>query len=139
MRFNLVQIREKEWHLLRDGKSYRIEWNDGKIEEKVISLKVNNTQYQAAVKDKFDLLLEKMGMSDKGTKQAGALKSPMPGKVLRIDVEVGQTVKKGDAILILEAMKMENAIKAPGEGTVKSILIKTGDALEKGVVMVEFE
>ena len=54
---DVAQIREKEWHLLRDGKSYRIEWNDGKIEEKEISLKVNNTQYQAAVKDKFDLLL----------------------------------------------------------------------------------
>ena len=61
----------------------------------------------------------------------------MPGKVLRVDVQEGQELKKSDSVLILEAMKMENAIKSPGNGVVKKILVKQGDAVEKGMVMVE--
>jgi biotin carboxyl carrier protein len=63
----------------------------------------------------------------------------MPGLVLAISVEVGQAVKKDDALLILEAMKMENVIKSQGEGVVKQIAVKAGDAVEKGHVMIIFE
>ena len=63
---------------------------------------------------------------------AGSVKvnSPMPGKILNIKASVGQAVKKGDVILILEAMKMENEIVAPQDGTVASIDVAAGQSVE---------
>ena len=65
---------------------------------------------------------------------AGAVKieSPMPGKILAIKANVGQAVKKGDVVMILEAMKMENEITAPEDGTVASINVAVGDSVESG-------
>ena len=59
----------------------------------------------------------------------------MPGKVVAVKASVGQAVKKGDVILVLEAMKMENDIVAPQDGTVASINASTGDSVESGAVL----
>ena len=61
--------------------------------------------------------------------------SPMPGKILNVKAGVGTAVKKGDVILILEAMKMENDVVAPEDGTVASINVSAGDAVEAGDVL----
>lgn len=74
-----------------------------------------------------------------GGGDAGELLTKMPGKVVKINVEVGQAVKKGQPVLILEAMKMENEIKAGVDGIVKSIKVKVGDTLEENVLMMELE
>lgn len=68
---------------------------------------------------------------------AGSIKvtSPMPGKILSIKTSVGTAVKKGDVIMILEAMKMENEIVAPEDGTVASIDISEGASVESGSVL----
>jgi biotin carboxyl carrier protein len=70
---------------------------------------------------------------------AGALVTQMPGKVVKLLVKAGDTVEKGQTILILEAMKMENEIKAGVSGVVKSLLVQPGQALESGVLMAEIE
>jgi biotin carboxyl carrier protein len=56
----------------------------------------------------------------------------MPGKILGIKVQAGQSVAKGDAIIVLEAMKMENEIVAPSDGTIATIEVAVGDAVEAG-------
>lgn len=68
---------------------------------------------------------------------AGSIKvtAPMPGKVLSITASVGQSVKKGDTILVFEAMKMENSLVAPEDGTVASIDVAVGDSFEAGVAI----
>lgn len=68
---------------------------------------------------------------------AGAVKvtSPMPGKILSVKTSVGTAVKKGDVLMVLEAMKMENEIVAPQDGTVASIDITEGAAVEAGAVL----
>jgi biotin carboxyl carrier protein len=86
----------------------------------------------------FDLLLEKMGLSSANNAVVSEIKAPMPGLVLKIFVEEHQEVKKGENLLVLEAMKMENIIKAPADVTIKSILIKEGGKVEKGQVMIAF-
>ena len=65
---------------------------------------------------------------------AGSIKvaAPMPGKILAIKANNGQAVKKGEVIMILEAMKMENEITAPEDGTVASINVGVGDSVESG-------
>lgn len=68
---------------------------------------------------------------------AGSVKvsAPMPGKILGVKVSAGQTVKKGDVLLILEAMKMENEIVAPSDGTVASVNVAAGQNVESGEVL----
>ena len=61
--------------------------------------------------------------------------APMPGKVVKVNASVGQAVKKGEAVLVLEAMKMENDIVAPQDGTIASINVSNGDAVESGAVL----
>lgn len=136
---DIARIRAGEFHVLRENKSFNVEVTDHSPVEKKLTIKVNGNEYAVTVKDKLDLLLQQMGMTKQPALSVGNIKSPMPGKVLRVDVQEGQQLKKGDAVLILEAMKMENAIKSPGEGIVKKILVKQGDAVEKGTVMVEVE
>lgn len=61
--------------------------------------------------------------------------SPMPGKILAIKANIGQVVKKGEVILVLEAMKMENEIVAPEQGTVASINVNAGEMIEAGILL----
>lgn len=74
-----------------------------------------------------------------GGADEGELLTKMPGKVVKICVEEGQEVKKGETLLILEAMKMENEMKSGVDGIVKKIHVKEGDALEENVLMMEVE
>lgn len=64
------------------------------------------------------------------------IEAPMPGKVLSVKVSAGQAVKYGEAVIIMEAMKMETEIVAPVDGTVGQILVKAGDAVDTGAAMV---
>jgi 3-methylcrotonyl-CoA carboxylase alpha subunit len=69
----------------------------------------------------------------------GALEAPMPGKVIKVNVEAGQQVARGAEILVIEAMKMENALRAPRDGRVKSVSAKVGEMVSPGLVLVELE
>ena len=64
------------------------------------------------------------------------ISSPMPGTILKVEVAVGQAVKKGDTVCILEAMKMENAIPAPEDGTVASVNVQKGASVNAGDLLV---
>ena len=65
--------------------------------------------------------------------------APMPGKVLAVKVNVGDSVKSGTPVLVLEAMKMENDIVAPKDGKVVAIHVNVGDSVESGAVLVSLE
>ena len=67
------------------------------------------------------------------------LRAPMPGLIVRVDVEVGSDVEEGDALVVMEAMKMENELRADAAGTVTSIAIRTGDAVEREAVLLTIE
>jgi len=81
---------------------------------------------------------EKDSSSSTKVKKGAKIKSQMPGKILRIHVEVGVVVKKGQAIMVMEAMKMENEIKSPQDGTIKEIKVSEGHAVETGAELVIF-
>jgi biotin carboxyl carrier protein len=65
-----------------------------------------------------------------------AVTAPMPGNILKVNVTVGQAVKEGDLLLVLEAMKMENEIFAPKNGTVAQVLVQKGATVDTGATMV---
>jgi 3-methylcrotonyl-CoA carboxylase alpha subunit len=70
---------------------------------------------------------------------AGGLEAPMPGKVIAVKVAPGDTVSKGDELLVVEAMKMENAVRAPRDGRVKTVSARVGEMVSPGTVLVELE
>ncbi len=72
-------------------------------------------------------------------KNQSSIKAPMPGIVVSIAAEVGQVVKAGEALLVIEAMKMENNIAAPGAARVKAIRVKAGQEVKHHEILIELE
>jgi biotin carboxyl carrier protein len=134
---NIVSLGENTLHILKNNKAYNIELENTDHKNKVYNLKINGTKYAVKINDKYDRLIEKLGMKVGIAQKVGDIKAPMPGLVLEVSVEVGTVVSKGDKVLILEAMKMENSLKAAGDGTVKAIHISKGTAVEKGQLLIE--
>lgn len=137
--WDMVEIKEGNFHVIHNHKSYSAEVLEADYQTKSFLIKINNKKYSVGLKDRFDILLDQLGMSDTKSAKVNDLKAPMPGLIVDIKVQVGDTVKKGDTILILEAMKMENVLKAVGDGTVKAIKIAPKQNVEKNQVMIEFE
>lgn len=71
-----------------------------------------------------------------GTAGAIKVKAPMPGTIMKVNVSVGDTVKKGDVLCVLEAMKMENDISAPSDGTVASVSVQKGASVQSEEVII---
>lgn len=132
-------IDERRFHLIAGCRSYTVEVLEVNKAEKSISLLMNGKVLKWGIQEPIDLLLKEMGMDQAAMQQAEDLKAPMPGLVLDIKVSPGQEVKKGDALLILEAMKMENVLKAPADAKVKNICVDKGQGVEKNQVLIEFE
>lgn len=137
--FNLVKEQDGHFHILKNNKAFRAEVINTNFYHKTFTIKVNGNPYEVKIADHFDQLVNQLGLSVINTQKVTDIKAPMPGLVLGISVEIGQEVQKGDALLVLEAMKMENVIKSVGEGIVKAIHIDQGKAVEKGQLLIEME
>ncbi len=137
-KIDIIRLKGDRFHLIKDNKSYTAEILSASYEDKTFEIRVNSNTYQLKVEDRFDQLLQKLGMENLATAEISEIKAPMPGLVLSIAVEVGQEVKANDPLVVLEAMKMENVLKAPADVVVKSIEIKEGQAVEKNQLLISF-
>ncbi|MEJ5994146.1 biotin/lipoyl-containing protein [Pedobacter sp. Du54] len=131
-------LSDKITHIIFQNRSYTIEVIAFDKAEKTAAIKVNGSIYKVAVEDQFDQLLKQLGMDNLSTSKVQQIKAPMPGLVLNVLVTEGDEVKKGDNLLVLEAMKMENMIKSPTDGIIKKVAIKQGDKVEKNEVLINF-
>ena len=127
------------FHILKNQTAYKAEIQSIDYKTKTFTFKINGNIHTAKIHDAYDRLIDQLGMKVGSSQKVGDIKAPMPGLVIEVAVEVGQTVSKGDKILILEAMKMENVIKAAGDGIVKAVHISKGQPVEKGHLLVEME
>lgn len=136
---DLAQLGDGKFHLISNNSGFTAELVSLDKEKKMVEVKVNNQVYQVVLKDKMDDLLEKLGMDNLLEVKTENLKAPMPGLILEIAVEKGQQVTKGDKLLILEAMKMENVIKAANDAVIEDIKIKVGESVDNGQILISFE
>lgn len=136
--WDVAEVKNGSFHVIKDNKSYTVEVVKADAAEKSFTVSVNGNKYQLNVKDKYDELLKSLGMDNLNANKVNEIKAPMPGLVLDIRIAEGDAVKKGDPILVLEAMKMENILKSPTDGTIKKINVKKGVAVEKNQVLINF-
>jgi biotin carboxyl carrier protein len=134
---DFVQDSAGKIHILKNGKSYSAEILSADFDARSIEIMVNGRRFSVHISDKYEKLLKDLGLTIGGNQKMNMVKAPMPGLVLQIMVKSGDEVKKGDPMIILEAMKMENMLKATGEGIVKSIKVSKGQPVEKGSILIE--
>lgn len=124
-------------HLIIDGRSFpltahRTDRKNG------WDLAVRGTRFSVdAVDERTRAIREMTGADDDEADKT--ISAPMPGLVLRIEVEVGQAVRAGDGLVVVEAMKMENELKAPADGVIASIAVEGGQTVDKGATLITLE
>ncbi|RIW18793.1 acetyl-CoA carboxylase biotin carboxyl carrier protein subunit [Algoriphagus lacus] len=136
--WDMKWIGDRKVHLIRGNESVEAELLSLDRESKSLQIRVGYKTATLQLKDRFDLLLEQMGMSAAGSGTVKDIKAPMPGLILDLKVKPGDEVRKGDVVLILEAMKMENIIKSPGDGVVKDVKVALKQSVEKNQVLIQF-
>jgi len=136
---DILQESKTKFHVLKESKSYKATILDADFNQKKYTISINGTKYTVDIANSLDLLIKEMGFSIGNAKAVSSIKAPMPGLILDINVDIGDAVKEGDTLLVLEAMKMENSIATPRDGIIKSIAVQRTDAVEKNQLLVEFE
>ena len=136
--FQYRRLSENRYLIIYNHRSYEVivqkTDNNGEYD-----LYLNGSKVKAEVKSDLQLMLDKMGLSDTTELAAGPLKAPMPGLILEILVVPGSEVRKGDPLLILEAMKMENVIKAANDCVIDSINVSKSESVEKNQPLITFK
>ncbi len=124
-------------HLLVDGRSRALVARPGGKGEWDIHL--NGDRYEVDVVDERTRTIRAMIGQGAEARGPTPIRAPMPGLVVRVNVEEGDAVEAGQTVAIIEAMKMENDLKADSDAVVSRILVAPGEPVEKGAVLVEFE
>ncbi|MBQ8271366.1 MAG: acetyl-CoA carboxylase biotin carboxyl carrier protein subunit [Bacteroidaceae bacterium] len=114
-----------------NGTEYTVEWEKPKEEKPVVKVKPVATPKPAAAAP--------TAAPAAAPVSGNAIKTPLPGVIIDVKVNVGDTVKKGDTVVVLEAMKMENNINADRDGKVVSIAVSKGDTVADGAPLVILE
>jgi biotin carboxyl carrier protein len=133
----LLQTDSNAFHVIDDTEGFNIKiQTDERVSNKLF-IDYGNTTYEVDVLDALQQQIAAMGLDKKEDTSVQFIKAPMPGLVLDIFVKEGDRLNKGDKLLVLEAMKMENVINVPADTVIKKVLVQKGTAVEKGVLLVE--
>lgn len=134
--------------LLRTGNvEFRVEVQDGRVvvdgtavevPRHAIAVVDGSTRWVFLDGEVYEFEVQKPGRR-RGAAPHGSLTAPMPATVRKINVATGATVRKGDTLLVLEAMKMELPVRAPSDGVVTTISCREGDLVQPGIVLVEID
>ena len=136
---DIERLNPHSFQVLYKGASHTIHIVNFDPEAKTVVLKVDGKRAEVALTTEMDRLLKQLGFENAGAAKVLDIKAPMPGLIHSIKVEEGQEIKKGDPVLILEAMKMENVIKAATDAIIGKIHVKQGQSVDKGMLLVSLK
>lgn len=136
--YSISSLSGGEKFMVLNGETFTATLLEVNREEKLVTLLVNGKKTEVKIKEPMDDLLHSMGLDKLTSHKAASIKAPMPGLVLEVSVQPGDQVKKGDKVLVLEAMKMENIIKAAGDGVVSNVMVSKGHTVDKNQTLIEF-
>jgi biotin carboxyl carrier protein len=137
--FDCVPLEGRKYHILSNGTSYEAELIGEDFGERSYSIQIGSNVYQVKIQTDLDRMIRSMGYKLSSENAANDVRAPMPGIILEMKAQPGNKVKKGDTLLILEAMKMENAILSPKDGIIKSVWSDKGDTVDKNKLLIELE
>ena len=126
---NVSRVEEGVYSFILEGKSYEFEVTNG-IRNKMFQVSSRGTSWEVELVDAETRYARNRNKGSVDNNGKNTISSPMPGKVVRILVEVGQDVKEGDTVIIISAMKMESEYKSPRNATIKEILTEEGATIE---------
>jgi biotin carboxyl carrier protein len=128
--------RAQTWSVLVDGRSYEFTVHE---HEEQLELSGGAGVFHVSVEDARTHAARAQTATARGPEGPRLVKAVMPGIVREVLVAPGQAAAKGQPLLILEAMKMQNEVRAPEKGTVRKVFVGRGDTVEKGARLVEIE
>ena len=134
-----TELSAQKAHLLHNKKSFAIELLENDFVARRYRIKVDGNTYTVNIETPLDQLIKEMGLSIGNASVEDEINAPMPGLILEVNVSIGDTIKKGDFLCVLEAMKMENTLTAPRDGIIKSVNIAKGETVDKGKLLIELE
>lgn len=132
------KLNDKKFDLMfEEGDCYNIFYKGEKVP--VSGFLDGNELHLSLFGENITLFLAKSRLSKGDVGNENSTLSPMPGKIIKVFIEEGQSVKKGDSLIILEAMKMEHTIKASFDGVIDKVFYKNGELVDGGVELVSLD
>ncbi len=124
-----------------NDKNFIVEYelNENERENNEFTFNIHSHKVTMVCKNELDVLVDKIAGGKKDNKLKNEIHSPMPGIILKINVKEGDEIKKGDVILVLEAMKMENEIKAARDCKIKKISVEEKKSVNKNELLIVLE
>jgi len=136
---DIISTSPHSFHLISNDRSINATIEVDGSNSKSMLVKIEGEVFTVVIKDELDQMLYQMGFGKVVPKIIKEIKAPMPGLVVEIAVVEGEAIRKGDKLLILEAMKMENSLQASSDTIIKKINVTKGQAVVKGQVLIELE
>lgn len=136
VRFDFKHIHGELYSLLVNDRSYSVQINsaDGADE-----IRLGPHIFNAVVEDAQSLALRRLKAQAQPANSDVIIKAPMPGLITRILTAPGETVRAGQALIVIEAMKMENELKAPSDGVIAEVLAEAQSPVDKGAVLIKIK
>lgn len=137
--YDIRKIDANNYHIIHHNNSFKVKLEDIDLIQGMIHVKVNGKIYPVKIDTELEQRINSLGLNKSSKKLENNIIAPMPGLVLRIPIQSGDAVHKGDPLIVLEAMKMENVIKSPQDGVIDSIAVSVLDKVEKSQLLIKFK
>lgn len=135
---SLHKTNENQFNLLHKNRNFNFQLLNIDLENSQLELKNGNKTIRIQINSPIQQLIQTLGYHEGKAKHTDALMAPMPGVVLEILTKQNASVLKGDPLIILEAMKMENILRASHDGIIKDILVSKGEKVDKNKILISF-